>query len=633
MKLLRIERHRLGPRVFVLGRRVHEWHLGLAVIAFAAVARLAGLWHEALPTAAVAALGAYLVVKDWHDLVPSHRDTAAWTLGIHTRLHALRERRRGAWVPPTAAAVVGLAGAVNLVSALRPTFGWHGHPLLDVRGVAAVPLFHALALPSSVVLLATAAYLGKRRQRAYRAALVLLVALGAFDVLKGIDLEEALLSWAVALGLWWCREAFVVRHGPLPLRAAAWRVPLLGLGAAGLAAVAATLRSSARDSWGDIARETGALLVWAHGPVAFHDEARFVPAGIGLVALGSLLLGLWVVFRPLAAPRALPDAQVRRAAAGLVHAYGTDTLAAFKLRRDKQYLFSPDGQALVGYRVENGVLLVSGDPVGAAEAVPEAVRAAAAFAESRGLRLAVLGASEALLPVWREAGLRALYLGDEAIVDTGSFSLEGRAIRKVRQSVTRLEKAGYTASASTLADLAPAALAELEAISAGWLDGKPERGFVMAMDALDPAAQPDSVVVVARDETGAARGFLHLVPAYGRPAMSLSLMRRDRATPNGLTEYLVVQAVELLRARGTQEVSLNFAAFARLLHSPHGRVQRTAGRILCAADRWFQIESLYRFNAKFFPRWEPRWFLYEGKLGLARAGLAALWVEGQLPKP
>ena len=632
-RVLRLERHSLGPRIYVLGLRVHEWHLGVAVIALAIAGRLGALWHEEFSTAAIAFLGAYLIVKDWHDLVPSHRDTAAWTVGIHRRLHALRERRRGAWVPAAAATVVGVAGVVNLVSALRPTFAWHGHVLLDTRGIGAVPVFHALALPASVVLLATAIYLAKRRRRAYRVALGLLVALGAFDLLKGIDIEEALLSWLVAAALWWCREAFVVRHAPFSLRAAVWRVPLLGATAAGLAGLVATIRTPARESLHGVVRETLALMTWTQGQITFHDEARFVPIGIGLVSVGTLLAAAWVVFRPLAAPRALPDAEVRRAAARLVRSHGTDTLASFKLRQDKRYLFSPDGRALVGYRVENRVLLVSGDPVGPADAVPEAVRAAAAFAESRGLRLAVLGASEALLPVWHDAGLRSLYLGDEAIVETAAFSLEGRAIRKVRQSLSRLAKAGFTASVAELRSLAPAELAELERISAEWLQGQPERGFVMAMDVLDPAAQPDSLVVVARDGDGVARGFLHLVPTYGRPAMSLSLMRRDRSTPNGLTEFLVVEAIALLKARGVEEISLNFAAFARWLHSPRNRLEKALGRFVSTFDRWFQIESLYRFNAKFFPRWEPRFFLYEGTLGLPRAGLAALWVEGQLPKP
>src|SRR5437762_12656317 len=115
--------------------------------------------------------------------------------------------------------------------------------------------------------------------------------------------------------------------------------------------------------------------------------------------------------------------------------------------------------------------------------------------------------------------------------------------------------------------------------------------------------------------------------------MSLSSMRRDRETPNGLTEFLVVNAIEALRERGVEEISLNFAAFARLMQSPRGRLQRLAGRLIALGNPFFQIESLYRFNAKFFPRWEPRYFLYENRLGLPRAGLAALFIEGQLPRP
>src|SRR5439155_22000000 len=105
----------------------------------------------------------------------------------------------------------------------------------------------------------------------------------------------------------------------------------------------------------------------------------------------------------------------------------------------------------------------------------------------------------------------------------------------------------------------------------GWA----ERGCSVAMDSLGGEHQSSSVVVVARDGEGAVRGFLHFVPSYGRPAMSLSYMRRDRGTPNGLTEFLVVRGIELLRARGVDEMSLNFAAFGRLLERPGGRFERT----------------------------------------------------------
>jgi lysyl-tRNA synthetase class 2 len=115
--------------------------------------------------------------------------------------------------------------------------------------------------------------------------------------------------------------------------------------------------------------------------------------------------------------------------------------------------------------------------------------------------------------------------------------------------------------------------------------------------------------------------------------MSLSAMRRDPDTPNGLMEFLVARAVELLRERGVEDVSLNFAAFNRLLQSPAHAGERFLGRLIALANPYFQIESLYRFNAKFFPRWEPRYLVYERTLALPRVGLAVMFAEGQLPKP
>jgi len=155
----------------------------------------------------------------------------------------------------------------------------------------------------------------------------------------------------------------------------------------------------------------------------------------------------------------------------------------------------------------------------------------------------------------------------------------------------------------------------------------------MALDELRCDEQGDTLVVIARDSSGDVRAFLQFVPSYGRPAMSLSSMRRERTTPNGMTEFLLVRAIELLRERGVREISLNFAAFARIVHEPKGPMQRAARRLILFGDRFFQIESLYRFNAKFFPRWEPRYFMFDGFRNLPRAALAAGRAEGHLPTP
>ena len=531
-------------------------------------------------------------------------------------------------VPAFAAVGAALVGLVNIASTLTPNIRWRGHLLLEFEPVEAIRLFHALSLPAGVALLLVAPYLAKRRWRALQTAVALMIMLGLFDLFKGLDFEETILTWAAALVLILSRNAFTVRHDPITLRSAIWRVPVLALIGAVVAMFA--IWTQGHPSLGTIATETADLLRLQPGPMHFRHH---IPLGVHMLELGTLLMIAYVIFRPLTAPRTPPSPAARQAASELVRAHGADTLAFFKLRADGHYIFSEDGRAFVAYAIENGVLLLSGDPVGPPDALPVLLRQVREFADARGLKLGALGASEQLCPLYEELGLRAVYLGDEAVVELGRFSLEGRPIRKVRQSVTRLSKAGYEAELREMHSLDEHTIEQAEAVVERGRLGAPERGFSMAMDSLRGEHDHETLVVLARDETGAVRGVLHFVPCYGRPAVSLSFMRRDPETPNGLTEFLVVRAIELLRERGLEELSLNFAAFAKWMHSPEKRLERLLGKLIALGNPFFQIESLYRFNAKFFPRWEPRFLVYEGTFGLPRAGIAAMWAEGQLPKP
>jgi lysyl-tRNA synthetase class 2 len=630
--MIRVERHAHGPRLYLAGVRVHEWQLGVALFAFVLAGWVFELWPFAAWTLLAAVGAAYMVAKDWRDLFPSKRDTGVWRLGLHRPPAPLRAARYTDGLPALAGLTAFVIGIVNLVSALTPNVLWRYRALAVVIGTRVVPLFHTLAVPASLALIVAAFYVMRRRRRAWAAAITLLVALGVVNLAKGLDVEEALLSWAGAWLLWWGRDAFPVKHEPLR-----WRSPLAMLSAfaltlTALAAAAVWIASGRTAEPTAVLRETLDLLGWTHGSLTYTDELTWLPFAVIALTIASTLAAAHLFFRPRSAFREVPDEPARAAAFSLVRSYGSDTLAFFKLRRDTNHLFSPDQNAFLSYRIENNVLLISGDPVGRTESTRELIREAIVFAETHGLQVAALGVGEAQLPLWREAGLHPLYIGDEAIVETASFSLEGRAIRKIRQSVSRLEKQGYTVELRAQAELDERTTNELEAVSAAWRGGTDERGFSMAMDSLRGEHQADSLVVVARDDLGAARGFLHFVPAYGRAAMSLSFMRRDPGTPNGLTEFLVVRSIELLRERGIAELSLNFAAFGRLFDRPQTILDRVLARVIAFGNPFFQIESLYRFNAKFSPRWEPRYLVYEGRLGLPRAGLAALRAEGQLPR-
>ena len=333
------------------------------------------------------------------------------------------------------------------------------------------------------------------------------------------------------------------------------------------------------------------------------------------------------------AVRAPPGRRRAERARALVTAWGSDTLAPFALRADKSYFFSVEENAFLAYRVVGGVAIVSGDPIGEPAALPPLVTRFLAFARARGWKVAVLGASEEVLPLYRGLGLTAIYHGDEAVLDVERFSLDGRRIRKVRQSVHRLQREGYTVRFATSAEVPSPLRGELEQIAVDWRAGEPQRGFVMALDTLFGARDDDSLFAIGLGPDGRPEGFIHFAASPAGAALSLSSMPRLRTTPNGFNEWLICETVAWARERGYRRISLNFAPFAALFSAGAelGTVQRMERRALRSLKGHFQLDNLLHFNEKFEPGWSPRYVVVECRRDLPRVGLAALAAESYLP--
>ena len=423
---LHVERHELGPRLFVFGRRVHEWTVGAGLVVGLGAFLAAGILALGEATIALLGLGIWLFIKDRHDLWPSKRDRCAWSWGSH-RLPTvrLRPQARGEWLPPVAAGFAALTALINLDSALMPNIHWRGQLLAHLVLEDMQPWSHALAVPLSGALLLAAVFLAKRRYRAWQGAIALLVMLGVLNLLKGLAFEEALLSWAAAGVLAWGRPAFAVAPAPEGLRASARLALGVVAGTLTLSALATMISMPGAPHITVVLRETGDLLLWQPGPVTFRHQLALFPLAIGLVSSGGLLAALMVLFRPLGAPRTWPGAEARQRAHDLVRAHARDIRAYVPLRADKHYLFSSDGRSFLGYRARHGVLLVSGDPIGEPGAVRGLLAETLGFASHRGLRVAVLSAGAPTLPLYTEAGMRTLYLGDEAVLDAATFDLAG----------------------------------------------------------------------------------------------------------------------------------------------------------------------------------------------------------------
>ncbi|MCX4975160.1 phosphatidylglycerol lysyltransferase domain-containing protein [Streptomyces sp. NBC_00620] len=374
------------------------------------------------------------------------------------------------------------------------------------------------------------------------------------------------------------------------------------------------------------------------------DDSRFpgittpnwVNVTINVLSTLLILAVFYAAFRSRRAVDPLTEDDERRLRA-LLDRYGDrDSLGYFALRREKSAVWSPTGKAAVVYRVLGGVSLASGDPIGDLEAWPGAIEPWLAEAREHGWIPAVMGASEEAGTVYARHGLDALELGDEAIVETAEFTLDGRAMRTVRQAYNRVKRAGYEVRIRRHQDIPADEMAYLLKRADDWRDGATERGFSMALGRLGHPDDGQCMMLECTDGDGELRAVLSFVP-WGPHGLSLDLMRRDRDSENGLMEFMVIELLNRAQEIQITQVSLNFAMFrsvfergARLGAGPVLRLWRS---LLSFFSRWWQIESLYRANAKYRPIWEPRFLLFEKSADLLRIGVASARAEGFLEAP
>jgi lysyl-tRNA synthetase class 2 len=201
--------------------------------------------------------------------------------------------------------------------------------------------------------------------------------------------------------------------------------------------------------------------------------------------------------------------------------------------------------------------------------------------------------------------------------------------------VSRVTRNGYTADVRRVGDVPREEINTILNVADSWRGSHTERGFSMALGRVGAPGDDQCVMATAMCE-GTLRAVLHFVP-WGSDGLSLDLMRRDRGSQPGLNDFLIVEAIKAAPCLGVKRISLNFAVFRAALERGErigaGPVLRAWRSILLFLSKWFQIESLYKFNAKFSPVWQPRFFVFPTAKDAPRIALAALEAEAFLVWP
>ena len=501
-------------------------------------------------------------------------------------------------------------------------------------GVVTLPIAPSEARVLSVVvglaLLTVAPRLWRGTRTAASLAIGCLLALAVLSLIKD-HYDEAVLELCLCAMLAISRRSFPLGCRNRPRLAivcaalGAWGVAYCALRLAPLVVShpAHALVRALRHSVAHALRVTTAQHHYSVAWISVIDGLIGIAALISVLALRSLL-------RPVPGANEHVEHEYR-AARDIVARYGEDSLSPFILRPDKALAFAAGG--VLSYRVIRGTAIVSADPVAPEGLAPQVLAEFMQTAHRRGWQVAVWGASPRHIDAYRALGLHAVCAGEEAFVDPDRFTLEGRPVRKLRQSVHRVKRRGWTITVCEGRAIDGELEHEIGELDRQWRARQRHvHGFAMGMGPYESEVSPDDVYVLARSAQGRLGAVMRFIGHGGK--LSLDTMRRVGETPNGLNEALVATALQAARERGVREVSLNYAGLAHIV-----RVEQTGSRrsrllanlVLVPLGRRFQMERLVRFNDKFSPEWRPRYLVYEGRASLPRVIFRVLQVEGYVP--
>jgi lysylphosphatidylglycerol synthetase-like protein (DUF2156 family) len=573
---------------------------------------------ERLITADTVVKGRSKAAQVHAELAASWPGGASWPPAPEVAADHIRVRR----IRRLAAVLLFVAGAIDLLSSVTTPLREHLHLIAQYLPVAVVQAAGALTALAGIGMIMLSRGILRGQRRSWLVAVMLLIASLALHLLHAADVVTLVVCAGVLSLLIVQRDRFRAQTEQATLVSAFVILAVGGvvatLGGFLAVEVAGRVHHHPLPRWPDVLLGSAERLVgvdWVAFPPTIdrYVSISLLAVGVSLIVVALYLLTRPVVDRRLSSGRA---AIGRRAAElrarDIVRRHGTGTLDYFALRDDKQWFFHRD--SLVAYGIFGGVCLVSPDPIGPFSERAHVWDSFRRFVDRNGWGLGVMGAGEEWLPTYQASGMRFLYIGDEAVVDPREFSLQGGKMKGLRQAVNRVARYGYTVRFLDPARLDPADAARMAELMAKSRRGEQERGFSMMLGRLFDRRDTGLLLTLVEGPDGAPVAMCQFVPSPAIGGYSLDLMRRDPGDhPNGLLDFALCSTIERLKEMGMKGLSLNFAALRSVLEGDSGdgvtqRVERWALRRLSGV---LQIETLWRFNAKYEPRWLPRYIVFD----------------------
>ena len=520
------------------------------------------------------------------------------------------------------ALATGLVGIADMLSAIVPKLNWD--ILLGVWPIVAHQNAQKLTVVVGFFLVMLSYGLIRGKYQAWNIALVLLILSFFLHILRGGSVLATVTALSLIIVLSLLFRYFQARSDP-PSVKRGYIVLVLGLGIVVLYTIGGFIALYSEfevqiDRFsveGVILR----LLTYAHLHLSAGTQALIFQHALQTLCISAILYGMVSILRPVT-KLILPNKEERHAVASNTRVYGKNSISYFALSEEKSYFFSSSRKVVIAYVLEGTVAVVAGDPIGPESELAGAVQEFKAFCSQQDWTMVFWQVRNDLVDLYHSFGMHLLKIGEDAVINTQSFTLKGGAMANVRSSAKRAEKEGlqvvfYRGHVQDVEQLV-----QIERISQKWVaqKGGSEMGFSMGQ--FNSNGDPEQITALAVDKQNLVHAFVTFIPIYGRKGWGLDLMRRAERCVPGTMELLLSRSIEFLKGCGAEMVSLGLAPLSNANNEDASLLDTSIDALTHRFGNLKESQSLFNFKKKFQPTWESRYLVFSHTLTLPKVGWA-----------
>ncbi|WP_315789564.1 phosphatidylglycerol lysyltransferase domain-containing protein [Fischerella sp. JS2] len=519
--------------------------------------------------------------------------------------------RIGLW---SAALLTGLVAVVNLVSAVTPNLYGRNFLLKEFLPFEIRAGGHIFAALTGFVLFTLATNLLRRKRVAWLLTIGLLVISIVSHLLKGLDYEESLLSGLLLVQLIMMRHVFTAQSDR-PSIAKGVRVLIVALlftlayGTIGFYLL--DNKFSVNFSLRDAILQTLAMF-FTEDNAGLQPRTRFgefFANSIYIIAASTFIYALIMLLRPVFL-RDLTTLNQRQKAREIVKNYGCSSLAAFALLSDKSYFFSPSDQSVIAYVPKGRGAIALGDPIGPIADRRETIIAFQQFCQRNDWYPAFYQTLPDDINLYMSLGFQALKIGEEAIVDLKSFTLQGKAGKNLRSALNRMTKLGYEVRFYQ-PPIADDLLRQLKIVSDEWLQMVQGSEKHFSLGWFDETYLKECEIAVVQSSHGEIIAFANIVSEYQLNEITNDLMRHRKSIENGTMDFLFISMFQHYKEQGYDSFNLGLSALAGVGETQQSRrLEKTLHYLYQHLERFYNFQGLHAYKDKFHPIWQSRYLVY-----------------------